>query len=294
MPEPGSPPDPRPYVAEAAAEALGADGLFMLPEPVAPSTRPIITMERARLLAASYVLSFGPSLKRYWDAERGETIRLEGLQPDARVFHAMTPYGVFPEGYHSAFGRAVGPYHVVVMRSEGTRVLLVGVAAYSTEVEIDAEGKIQRPVQRGNEFVSQGIPRDTLRADLSWLVSPEEAVVRVGRLTGARVRAVPELAWPGISVHPLASLWKLSLDRAVRVRYVKSGRVAEVQHLYVGPEAGRKLMVPAAGQPTEFAIPAIRIGANGEELGTEQVRVSIRPGMATIFEEVVVERGGGG
>lgn len=288
MPDPGSPPDLRPYVTEAAAEAVGADGLFVLPEPVAPSARPIITPGRARLLAASYVLSFGPSLKPYWDAERGETIGLDRVQPDARVFNAMTPYGVFPEGYHSAFGRAVGPYHVVVMRSEGTRVLLVGVAAYSTEVEIDAEGKIERPVQRGNEFVSQGIPKDTLRANLSWLLPPEEAVVRVGRLTGARVRAVPELAWPGVSVHPLASLWKLSLDRVVRVRYAKSGRVAEVRHLYVGSEAGRKLMVPADGQPTEFSMPAIRIGANGEELGTEQVRLPIRPGMPTVFEEVVV------
>lgn len=284
---PGVPLDVRPFVTGAAAEALTVDGLFAFPAPAAPSTRSIISPERARLLASSYVASFGHALKPYWDKERGRPIDLTSLQADPRVFYASTPYGPFPDGYHPAFSRGFGPYYLVRMMSGPTAVLLVAVAAYATEVEIDYEGKIHRPVQHGNEFVSQGVPTDTTRPNLSSLASPEEVVVRVGRLTGARVSEVPELVRVGLPLGPFSSLWRLTFDRSVRVRAAKSGRTVEVRHLYVGSEPGRRLMTPISEQPTEYAMPAIRMSPTGEELGTETVYVRIQPGQPTIFEEVV-------
>lgn len=283
---PEVPVDVRPFVTGAAAEALTVDGLFALAPPAPPSTRPIISPERARLLASAYVASFGQSLKPYWEKDRGGAIDLTDLQADPRVFYASTPYEPFPDGYHSAFGRGLGPYYLVRMMSGRSAVLLVAVAAYATEVEIDAEGKIHRPVQRGNEFVSHGVPANPSRPNRASLPSPEEAVAGVGRLTGARVSEVPELVGVGLPLGPFSSLWKLTLDRSVRVR-AKSGRIVETRHLYVGSEPGRRLMTPSSDQPTEYAMPAIRVNPTGEELGTETVYVRIQPGQPTIFEEVV-------
>lgn len=283
---PDDPPDIRQFVTGAAAENLNSQGLFTLAQPVAPDTIPIITEQRARDLAASFVRSFGPSLKPYWEKERGRSIDLRDLKADARVFYASTPYELFPEGFHSAFRRAFGPFYVVRMNAGSRAVVMVAVSAYATEVEIDSEGFIQRPVHRGMEFVSQAVPVDT--TSLLYL-SPEQAVARVGRLTGARVSEVPELMRLEMRWSPLSAVWKLSLDRPVRVRTVQDSRVVEVQELYVGPEGGRRLMIPAQEQPREFMTTAVRIGPAGEDLGFAPVHVQVKPGVPTVFEEVVVE-----
>lgn len=290
----GSPPgmvDAHPFVTGAAAEALGADGLFRLREPHAPSSRPIISPEWARLLAASYVLSFGHDLKRYWEQEHGRSINIAQLQPDMRVFYASTPYAPFPEGYHPAFARGFGPFYLTAFGSGAAPVLRVAVAAYATEVQIDGDGKIQRPVDQGTEFVSQGIPVDTTRADLASFVTPEAAVVTVARLTGVKVSEAPELMRVGMPLGPFSAVWKVTLERPVRVRTRKDSRTAEVQHLYLGSERGRRLMIPAAEQPTEYAALAFRISPTGEDLPPEQVRLPIEPGLPTVFQEVVVASG---
>jgi hypothetical protein len=257
--------DVRPYVTGAAAADLTADGLFVLPAPTAPAERPIITPERARALAAAYVFTFGPPLRRHWEEERGRTLDISHLEADSRVFYTSTPYGLFPPGYHPAFMRGYGPWYLVRMMSGSTPTLHVAVAAYASEVEIDSEGYIRRPVETGMEFVSQGIPVDTTRLHLPGSLSPEAAVVRVGRLTGARVSEVPELLWTGLPLSPASSLWKLTLDRAVRVRATQSGRVVEVRYLYGGAEPGRRLMIPTAEQPTSVTAWPMRTGLAGEE-----------------------------
>lgn len=279
--------DVRPYVTGAAAASLTAEGLFVLPVPTAPAERPIITPERARALAASYVLSFGPSAKRDWEEDRGRPIDISRLEVDPRVFYASSPYGLFPAGYHPAFTHGYGPWYLVRMKVESTPVVHVAVAAYASQVEIDSEGYIRRPVERGMEFVSQGIPVDTTRPHLPGSLSPEAAVVRVGRLTGARVSEVPELLWTGLPLSPASSLWKLTLDRTVRVRATKSGRVVEVGHLYVGAEPGRRLMIPAAEQPASVTAWPMRTGPAGEEI-IEAVQVPLVPGKPMVFEEVVL------
>lgn len=286
--DPDGPLDVRPYVTGDAARALSPEGLFILPEPAAPSPRSIVLPEQAVSLAASYVLSFGPALQRFWERERGRSIRVSDLRPDRRAFYAATPYGVFPEGYHPAFSTAFGPYYLVQMRSGSTAELLVAVAGYATEAAIDSSGLLDLPVQGGNEFVSQGVPVDTTRPDLAFSVTPEEAVVRAGRLTGARVSSVPRLLRVGLPLGPFSSVWKLTLDQAVRVTVVQTGRTEEVRELYVGFKVGRQLMIPALEQPTEFVGPAIRISPEGEHLGVDMVPVPILPGLPTVFEAVAV------
>lgn len=281
---PAEVPDVRPYVTGAAAAALAADGTFAFPAPASPTGRAIVGPERARLLAASYVLSAGTNLVRYWEDDRGRRIDLARLQPNARVFYAATPYAPFPEGYHPAFGHAFGPYYLVRMMEGGTPAVMVAVAAYATQVEIGADGMISRPVQSGSEFLSRGVPVDAGRA----VPTPEQAVVRVGRLTGARVQAVPELVVPGWPQGPMEALWKLTLDRTVPVR-TKGGRRLDTRHLYTGGGAGRQLMVPATDQPTHLPFLAARVSPTGESLPPEMVNLPILPGAVTVFEEVVVQ-----
>jgi hypothetical protein len=290
----GSPPtvvDARPFVTGTAAEALRADGLFRLPEPLAPASTPIVSPDRARALAASYLLSVGHSLKSYWEQERGQRIDLASLDVDSRVFFASTPYRPFPEGFHPAFAHAFGPYYLTMLKSGSTPVLRIAVAAYSTEVTINAEGKFERPVQRGNEFVSQGISADTARPNLAAFVTPEAAVVLAGHLTGVRVSETPQLMRVGLPLGPFSSVWKLTMERPVRVRTKNGARTAEVRHLFVGSEQGRRLMIPAADQPTEYRMLAFRVTPTGEDLPPEMVPVSILPDHATVFEEVVVMSG---
>jgi hypothetical protein len=285
---PHGPVDVRPYVTGEAARALSPEGLFILPEPAAPSTRSIILPGQAVSLAASYVLSFGPALQRFWERDRGRSIRPSDLRPDRRAFYAATPYGTFPEGYHPGFSIAFGPYYLVQMRSGSTAEVLVAVAGYATEVAIDSSGYIDGPVQGGNEFVSQGVPLDTTRPNLAFSVTPEEAVFRAGQLTGARVSSVPQLLRVGLPLGPFSSVWKLTLDRTVRVTVVETGRKEEVSEIYVGFEVGRQLIIPATEQPTEFVGPAIRIDGDGEHLGVDMVSVPILPGLPTVFEAVAV------
>lgn len=285
---PGGPADVEPYVTGEAANALSPDGLFILPVPAPPSAKPIISPDRAGSLATSYVQSFGPALRRFWERERGRLIRLADLKADTRAFYAATPYGDFPEGYHPAFSTAFGPYYLVQMRSGSPAEVLVAVAGYAIEAVIDSSGYLDLPVQAGNEFVSQGVPVDTTRPDLAFSVTPEEAVVRAGRLTGARVSSVPQLLRVGLPLGPLSAVWKLTLDQAVRVTVVQTGRTEEVRELYVGFNLGRQLMIPALEQPTEFVGPAIRINADGEHPGVDMVPVPILTAQPSVFEAVTV------
>lgn len=287
---PDAPPDVRPFVTGAAAAAVTSGGFFSLPAPVAPGERPIIGPQRAGLLGASYVLTFAPWLRGHWNEQRGRQIDVERLRHDERVFYASTPYASFPEGYHPTFTTMFGPYYVMRMISGSTPVLLVSVAAYATEVEIDESGKIYRPGPGGSEFVSQGFPLDTMKPHLAAFATPEEAVVTVARLTGAKVSEVPELMRVGMPLGPFSSVWKITLDRNVRVRTTDGSRTVEAQHLYLGSERGRRLMTPAAEQPTEYEMYAFRIGPDGEDLPPEFIRLPILPGRPTVFEEVVVER----
>lgn len=278
------------HVSGAAAMALDATGRFVLPEPSSPSSEPIVTPLRARDLTASYVLSFGPTLERFWEDERGLAIDHERLRVDERVFFASTPYDLVPEGFHPAFRRVLGPYYLVRMGTGADPELQVATAAYNTELAINAKGKLDIPPLSGMEFVSMGVPVDTLRPGRASVLTPEQAVVRVGRATGARIREVPELVQLGHPLGPLYPAWKLTLDRSVQVRTADGSRTAEVDTLYIGRIQGRELLIPGPVQPSHIDVPGVRIGPGGEDLGPGTIRVAVRPGQPTVFDAVSIVR----
>ena len=282
--------DVSPYVSGSAALALDAGGRFVLPTPAPPSGVPIVTPQRARELTASYVLSFGPSLERFWKEERGRSVDHRRLHADERYFFASTPYDLVPEGFHPALRRVLGPYYVFRMGSGADPELLVATAAYNNELGINEAGKLDFPPLSGMEFVSMGVALDTLRPGHASVLTPEQAVVRAGRATGARVREIPELVQLGHPLGPLFPGWKLTLDRSVRVRTTDGARAVEVATLYLGRTQGREFLIPATAQPTHLELPALRIGPAGEDLGPGTIRVAVRTGHPTVFEAVSVER----
>lgn len=277
--------DVRPFVTGAAAANLDAGGLFTYAAPSAPSTEPIISPERARELAVSFALSFGPSLERYWAQEHGRDFDSSRLQAEPRVFYQNTPHGLFPEGFHGAFRRMFGPYYLVRLGSEGRARMSVAVSAYNTNVAIYPDGRLDRPVESGADFFANGIPLQTTRRDVMAPLLPEAAVVHTARLTKRRIIEVPEFVLLGREQGPLGGGWKLTLERPVRVRTLFGSRTAEVTQLYLGREGGRRLFIAAAEQPNEVQTVAIRAGDPGEIV---TVSIPILPGQPTVFEEVAV------
>lgn len=282
------PPDVQRYVAAGAAASLNPDGRFTLAAPSAPGDRPIISAGRAAELALAVVRTWGPSLHPAWQRQSGRSFDLAGLRVDPRIVFARTPYGRFPDGYHPAFARTYGPYYLVTLYSGSEPVVLVSVAAYNTEVRIDEKGLVHRPVNSGAEFVTMGIPAGT---DEFQLVSPEAAVEEVGRATGARVTATPELVRLGMPYAPATAAWKLTLDREVPVQARGRGTSHRVRELYVGPVRGRRLMMAIRGSARAervFAIPST------PDERTESVDVPILTNEAVAFEPVHIVRGGSG
>jgi hypothetical protein len=101
---------------------------------------------------------------------------------------------------------------------------------------------------------------------------------------------VPELMMVKHPYGPLHPVWKLTLEKPVRVRTVDGSRTVDAETLYLGRVQGRELLIPAAEQPSFQDVGALRIGPNGEDLGPEMARVAILPGRATVFEPVTVVR----
>jgi hypothetical protein len=281
-----APPEIHRFVTAEAAATLGADGRFALAAPAAPDDRPIISAQRAGELALASVRTWGPSLHRAWERESGRPIDLSNLRVGPRIFFARTPYGRFPDGYHPAFARTYGPYYLVTLYSGADPVLLIAVAAYNEEARIDEKGFVHRPVNSGAEFFSMGLPA---QSDEFQLVSPEAAVEEVGRATGARVTATPELVRLGMPYHPATAVWKLTLDRDVPVQARGRGTAHRVRELYVGPVRSRRLLRAVRGSARSERTGAI---ANTPDDRIDPVDVPILADETVSFEAVDVLRGG--
>lgn len=277
------------YVTGQAAQSLNARGEFEIPGPPAAPDAPIISKERAGDLAVAFVRTWGRFYVKDWMRQHGASINLEGLQVDPRIHYVDSPYGHFPDGYHPAFRRAYGPWYLVHLTAGATPVLIVAVSAYNTDLEIDPVGKLVAQRLSGNDFEAMAISRG--RAGFKP-VSPEVAVSQVGQRSGARITRAPELALLFVNQHPTnaaAAVWKLSMDRPLRVRSSNGTRRAEVWDVFVG--SGGALHIPASTQPAKIEATAIRYDAHGNRVGPETVNVQVKPGAAVSFEEVVLEEG---
>jgi hypothetical protein len=277
----------RRYVTGDAAAALNGEGRFSFAAPSPPDSRPIITAERAAELALASLRTWGPSFHDEWVAERGRAFDMQNLTADSRVLFVKSPYGRFPDGYHPAYARLYGPYYIVHLNSGSETLMLVSVSAYATDLKIDGRGIVHRPVERGMEFVHQVLPE----AHQDWFVSPEAAVERVGRQTGARVTRRPELVRINKDYIPSSAVWKLSLDRDIDVNPAGRGTPLRTRELYVGTARGAPLMMPASRAGGAESVHVLV--SEGRNLRAEPIHVPILDGEFTSFSAVTADVGGG-
>jgi hypothetical protein len=281
-------PDVHQYVTGEAASALNAKGEFILAAAESPDGAPMISGELAAKMAMAFVRTLGPSFQARWEKERGSPINLATLRPEPRVFFAHTPYEAFrQEGFHPAERRLYGPWYLVTLSSDGVPALAVAVSAFNTDYGVDRYGRLQVPLFYGTDFFHAGIRRDGARR----VLTPEEAVERVGREVRARVERTPLLVLRGARFNPLDAGWKLELDRPVPVDQERAGRAA-VRALYRVSDGANDWLVPSADQPTVHRDVGLKVGPRGESLGTSPVQVGIRQGFATVFERASVLPGG--
>ncbi|HEV2149396.1 MAG TPA: hypothetical protein VGR37_18480 [Longimicrobiaceae bacterium] len=270
-PEPLHAGDIRNYVTEQLAERIGPDGGFQLPAPL-PGARPQITPQRAAELALAYARSFAPYIRGYLEGDHGREIDFDALRVGSPAYYAATAYEPVPDDAHPGVRNAYGPYYLVYLSSpDGTPVLSVAVAAY-TEAWIE-NGHLWLPPRSGADVFAVGVPRGQ---GFTMPLSPEQAVRRVGELTGSRAAAVPELLLADRDFHPQHARWKVTLDRPVQVLSRANGQARLAREIYVGLRGS--LTVPAATQPTEVTV------FDSPERG--MIRVTISPERPVAFEPI--------
>lgn len=282
----GPPPDIGAYVVGEAAAALTPGGTFPYAGPQRDRGETIISPERAGEQALAYVRAFSQFFHKNWEKEAGRSIHLPSLRVHPRVFYAEAPYGRFPEGpFHPAYRKVFGPVYMVTLTDGRSPVLLVGVSAYNTDVSIDDRGLVVTPQVGGSEFVSFGISNDT---SIYTHFTPERAVERVARRTGARVSSPPHLLQVSAFHHPALAVWRVPLDRAVRVRPAQGGAEKAVSELYLNGRG--EYLIPAADQPrgdTQHFL----VGPPWDPRNrrTMEATVPIAPGSATEWLSVIPE-----
>ncbi len=273
------------FVTGNAARNLNGEGRFNVNATASHTGVATITAERAGELALANVRTYASSFREGWEKDRGAPIDVGSLKVDPRIFYAETPYGRFPDGYHPAYRRSFGPYFLVRLVSGSTPVMIVAVSAYNTDVRIDDRGKVRVPAIGGDEFFEVALPAQ--QSSGFQPVQPEEAVERVGHLTGKRTAEVPVLLLRGSTDHPAAAVWKVSLDGPVRVKDTKGTRRLSTQTVYVGP--GGRLFVPAGSQ-SQRERGVFRTTPSKNASGKAMGEVPIRGGAPAAFDEVVVDQ----
>ena len=279
------------YVTAEAREALGDDGLFNALSLSTPDERQIITAGRADTLARSYIRTFGRFFHAEWEKGHGGPIDLSTLQV-GRIFFARTPYGQLPASVHPGFVNGFGSHYVVTFLAGDTPVLMVAVAAHNTAVQVDSVGDMLLPRFGGNAFWGEGISLDPSRG--FYPLSPEEAVEKIGKLTGARTTTVPQLYHMHIKWAPVTAVWKLTLDRSVPLYNDAAGLTTPTSEVYVGTEPGRDILRSAPVQPAASRFPVFFLGDSSRQSERQPVMtdVPVLPNRAVDFVPVTLLEAG--
>jgi hypothetical protein len=272
--------DVRDLVTVETLSLLDGSGRFRV---AAESTTPEhISPDRARELAELHIRIFGPLTRGFLEKRRGETIDFSSLHAASRIYFVSTPFAEVPDYIHRGVRKAYGAYYIVPMIFQGQPediVLSVAVSALNTDVIID--GKHMRyAVEHGNDFIVDAVPKGT---GITMPVSPEWAAQAVTRVTGAKIAGSPVLEWQGIEQGaPQLALWKLPLDRLIRLRGTRTGTVKETRAVYVGVHG--TLQYPQPDQPASVSVSYPVRGGQSDERETLALPVIL--GRAVNFEPI--------
>ena len=236
-------------------------GKFDLKSP-APGLVPEIDVRQAEAIAKAWVVTFGQNVRGYLEEGRGGPVDLEHLSPCGRTLYAESAYeppapNVTTDPRLVPISRPYGPFWLVTLCGPtGSPQVALALSAYSTDLVVGPDGKVGAPgvFYQGGWFVWEGIPEDGSKR---FLVTPEEAALRVADSTGARVASIPRLIVPGPPRDgiPLYARWQIAVDRVVTLRpaIAGSGPARQAQQLYVGlhiPSGRVRFLAPDSIQPS--------------------------------------------
>jgi hypothetical protein len=223
----GAPIDVRAFVTSEVASSLDPQGFFVFPDMPGDATH--ISAARAREIAAAEVATFESFNRTSLEKQRGAPIDLAALRVEPRVFYAESPYiQDIPSDVHPAIRKYAGPYYIVTLSDQSGPVLSAAISAYDTDVAI-SNGLIVLAKRNGGDFRVQAV-----RTSAGLPIAPEHAARIASEALHVPISAVPVLILPSNSYVPQVARWRLQLQRPVSVRGARSGRVADVQTVYVG------------------------------------------------------------
>ncbi|MFW6080158.1 MAG: hypothetical protein ACODAE_11085 [Gemmatimonadota bacterium] len=186
--------------------------------------------------------------------------------------------------------RHYGPHFLVPLYVDATPVVVVGVAAYATNIVLDERGFVRRTDETdgGGEFRVAGIP--LVLDGITMPPAPETAVRFAFTETGTKVDDVPVLGVPGNRVARTYARWRLRLAEPVAFERLVDGGMVVTRDVYVGLVASiadaRVDDAAASSAPGLRMYVAAETQPAVEEVGP--VEVPVRPGYAVDLHEVVV------
>jgi hypothetical protein len=270
---------------------LDEAGRLILPAP-AEGTIPSITEERAESIAALWPGQFGAFILPTLEEAHGASIDMTRLRVCGRTLYVETAYEPSritgaPEAVLGVLRRAYGPWWMVPLCGpKQLPQIIVSVSAYATDITLDGS-KMTLPTSGGEWMRVDAMP---LAAPNEFPLTAERAIRLGAARTGSRVAGLAVLVARPLA-SPTLSLWRIPLERPIRIRTDKRPYGAEVHEIYVGFQAGGgdepRYFIPGANQPTsELArIPAPSSGLKAQ--GTViSVEVPVNPVNPTVFEVV--------
>jgi len=281
-------PDVRSLVTGAAAQALEASGRFVIPSDLIDSGENVslVTSARARMLAAAFMHSYGPTFLGSWVQDRGGSITLAALSISERAYPAQSPYAEVPKiGCHPSDVRLFGSFYLLT--ADGAEPMVrIATSAQLADYAITPDGDLDEPSRTGQDFIHEGIRQDR---SIGYLLSPEQAVFLVAERTGAMIIDVPRLALRDVTFSPNTALWRVALDRDARVRG-SNGAISQTRSVYVDWLNGLRVFVAAVSQPTSVLQHCSLIDENLVNHGDATVEVPVRAGHPVLFEQVTIVR----
>lgn len=297
---PAAPPDVRAYVTGAARENLDANGHFRLPSATVESPYAVISAEQAEAVALGVIRTWyanpdaqtlpgGASVVEAAERAHGAPIDWTAVEAGDRApYFAESHLEPLPDSLGNPSIRHHGPHFLVPLYVGARPVVVVGVAAYATNIFLDERGFVRRAdnLDGGGEFRVTGVP---LSLDgITVPPAPEVAVEFASTETGVKVSDVPVLGVPGNRVVRTLARWRLRLAEPVEFERLIDGAPVVTEDVYVGVFSS--FADHRAG--TEPAGPALRLLVAAEtqpvvqEVGS--VPVPLRPGYAVDLHEVRV------
>lgn len=299
---PAPPPDVRAYVTGAARENLDANGHFRLLPATVEGPYPIISAQDAEAIALGVIRTWyanpeattlpgTTSLVEVAEREHGARIDWQAVRGgDHGGYFAESHLVPVPDSLGNPSIRHYGPQFLVPLYVEATPVVVVGVAAYATNIALDEYGFVgwTDNLDGGGEFTVTGIP--LILDGTTVPPAPEVAVEFAFTETGVKISDVPVLGVPGNRVVRTLARWRLRLAEPVEFERVVDGRFVVTQDVYVG--LFQSIADTRMDDGATSSAPHLRMYVAAETQPTEEevgsVPVPLRPGYAVDLHEARV------